>query len=56
MGKKSGPPAPPPPPDYTPQRQAAVENENVRRKGIADAYNRRIDDFNEQISGFRFHS
>ena len=52
MGKKSGPPAPPPPPDYTPQRQAAVENENVRRKGIADAYNRRIDDFNEQISGF----
>lgn len=52
MGKKSGPPAPPPPPDYTPQRQAHVRSENTRRKGVAGAYNRRIDDFNEQLSGF----
>jgi len=52
MGKKSGPPAPPPPPDYTPQRQAHVMGENRRRKGIADSYNTRVDDFNQQLSGF----
>ena len=52
MGKKSGPKAPPPPPDYSPQRDQYVKGIDAARNEQAGDYNKAINYFNEQWTGY----
>ena len=52
MGKKSGPKAPPPPPDYSPQRDEYVKSVEAARNEQAKEYNKAINFFNKQLSGY----